>query len=240
MVRSFAATDVGKKRQVNQDYVYTSDTAVGILPNLYIVADGMGGHKAGDYASSFTTRFIVDKIGESTEGSPIQIMRNAIELSNTSLINESVGKPELLGMGTTIVVATICDDYLYVANVGVSRLYLINNGIVQITRDHSLVEEMVLAGKINKEEARIHPDKNIITRAIGAENKVRVDFFDMRLKEGDIILMCTDGLSNMVKDKDILSIVEEAGDIEEMGKSLILRANENGGRDNIGVVIVQP
>jgi len=143
-------------------------------------------------------------------------------------------------MGTTIVVATIVDDYLYVANVGDSRLYLINDDIVQITRDHSLVEEMVMAGKLDKEEARVHPDKNIITRAIGASPDLKVDFFDMKLKEGDRILMCTDGLSNMVEDQDIRTIVERENDVAGITCSLIKEANENGGKDNIGVIIIEP
>lgn len=240
MLKTFSATDVGKKRQINQDYVFSSENPVGKLPNLFIVADGMGGHAAGDFASSFTARFIVDEIQRSDLDNPIKNIRSAIEKANVALMEEASKKPEYEGMGTTIVVAAIVDDYLYVANVGDSRLYLINDDIVQITRDHSLVEEMVMAGKIDKEEARVHPDKNIITRAIGASADLKVDFFDMKLREGDRILMCTDGLSNMVEDRDIRTIVERENDVVGITQALIKQANENGGKDNIGVIIIEP
>ncbi len=240
MFKTFSATDVGRKRQINQDYVFSSENPVGNLPNLFIVADGMGGHAAGDYASSFTTRYVVDCVKESGLTSPIKILRDAIEKANVALIKEAGKKPEYEGMGTTIVAATIADDYIYVANVGDSRLYLVNEDIVQITRDHSLVEEMVMAGRIDKEEARVHPDKNIITRAIGAATDLKIDFFDMHLKEGDRILMCTDGLSNMVEDQDIRMIIDGESDVAGMVYALIKAANENGGRDNIGVIVIEP
>ena len=240
MFKTFSATDVGRKRQVNQDYVFSSENPVGKLPNLFIVADGMGGHAAGDYASSFTAQYVVDEITASKEVNPIKVIRRAIEKANAALIEEAGKKPEYEGMGTTIVAATIVDSYIYVANVGDSRLYLINDDIVQITRDHSLVEEMVLAGRLDKEEARVHPDKNIITRAVGAGTDLKIDFFDMKLRKGDKILMCTDGLSNMVEDQEIRMIVERENDVAGMVYSLIKAANENGGKDNIGVVIIEP
>ena len=143
-------------------------------------------------------------------------------------------------MGTTIVVATIVRQMMYFANVGDSRLYLINQGITQLTKDHSLVEEMVRLGGIKPEEAKHHPDKNIITRAIGAKDTVDVDFYEHRLKKGDIILMCTDGLSNMVEDEDMFGLVKGSRDIVEAVQMLIDRANSNGGRDNIGVVLAEP
>ena len=240
MIKTFSAKDVGRKRQINQDYFYTSENPVGNLPNLFVVADGMGGHNAGDYASSFTTEYLVREIEKSGSSEPIRIIRRAIEAANDALIRESENRPELMGMGTTLVVSTIVEDYLYVANVGDSRLYLVNDDIVQITKDHSLVEEMVMAGKIDRNEARSHPDKNIITRAIGAVHDIKVDFFDMKLKEGDTILMCTDGLSNMVEDQDIRMIMEGERDLAGKTEALIKAANENGGKDNIAVVIIEP
>ncbi|MCR5778636.1 MAG: Stp1/IreP family PP2C-type Ser/Thr phosphatase [Lachnospiraceae bacterium] len=240
MLKTFSATDVGRKRQLNQDYVFTSDTAVGNLPNLFIVADGMGGHNAGDFASSFTTQYVVREITSSDLTNPIKIIRNAIEKANLALIDEAGEDSGKKGMGTTIVVATIIDDCLCVANVGDSRLYLVNDDIVQITRDHSLVEEMVLTGKIDREEARTHPDKNIITRAIGATADLKVDFFDMKLREGDEILMCTDGLSNMVEDQEIRMIMEREDDVAGQVSALINEANENGGKDNIAVIVIKP
>ncbi len=240
MLKTFSATDVGRKRQVNQDYVFTSETAVGNLPNLFIVADGMGGHNAGDFASSYTTEYVVREITSSDHTNPIRIIRSAIERANLALIEEAGKDIDKKGMGTTLVVATVIDDCLYVANVGDSRLYLVNEDIAQITRDHSLVEEMVLSGKINRDEARVHPDKNIITRAIGASTELKVDFFDMKLREGDEILMCTDGLSNMIDDNDIRMIMEREDDVAGQVKALIDAANENGGKDNIGVIVIRP
>ena len=137
-------------------------------------------------------------------------------------------------------VATIVNQMMYFANVGDSRLYLINQGITQLTKDHSLVEEMVRLGGIKPEEAKSHPDKNIITRAIGAKAEVDVDFYEHRLKRGDIILMCTDGLSNMVEDEELFHIVQGGRDIVEAGTSLVEAAKENGGTDNIGLVLTDP
>ena len=240
MLKTFSATDVGRKRELNQDYVFSSETAVGNLPNLFIVADGMGGHNAGDFASSFTTNCVVREITSSDVQSPIKNIRNAIEKANLALMEKAGEDLEKRGMGTTIVAATIVDGTLYVANVGDSRLYLVNDDIVQITRDHSLVEEMVLKGEIDRLEARNHPDKNIITRAVGATADIKVDFFDMKLREGDEILMCTDGLSNMVEDRDILTIMERESDVAGQANALINAANNNGGRDNIAVIVIKP
>lgn len=240
MIKTFSMTDVGQKRKINQDYVYTSEEPVGNLPNLFIVADGMGGHAAGDYASRYTTETVVNEIGSSHEKNPIRLIRHAYEVANTGLIGEAERLPGHEGMGTTLVVATIIDDYLYVANVGDSRLYIINDRISQITRDHSLVEEMVRAGKLEESAARVHPMKNKITRAIGGDEDIRVDFFDIELKENDRILMCTDGLTNMVEDEDIRMIVESSSDVVEAVQKLIDKANENGGSDNIGIVLIEP
>ncbi len=240
MLKTFSATDVGRKRELNQDYIFSSETPVGNLPNLFIVADGMGGHNAGDFASSFTTDCIVREIISSDMENPIKIIRNAIEKANLALMEKASEDPDKSGMGTTVVVATIVDDCLYVANVGDSRLYLVSDDIVQITRDHSLVEEMVLKGELDRNEARNHPDKNIITRAVGATADIKVDFFDMKLREGDEILMCTDGLSNMVEDRDIMNIMERESDVAGQARSLIDAANNNGGKDNIAVIVVKP
>ncbi|MCR5627553.1 MAG: Stp1/IreP family PP2C-type Ser/Thr phosphatase [Lachnospiraceae bacterium] len=240
-MKSFSRTDVGIKRNINQDYIFRSEMPVGQLPNLFIVADGMGGHNAGDFASSFATKRTVEIIEQSEEDNPIRIIRRAMEQANDELYLEAKNHEEMQGMGTTFVAATIMEDgYLYVANVGDSRLYLVNDEIVQITRDHSLVEEMVRAGKLDRDKARLHPDKNIITRAVGVADDLKVDFFDMKLKPGDRILMCTDGLSNMVTEEDILKVIKENNGVEDIVNALVERANENGGRDNIAVIYADP
>lgn len=241
MLKTFSITDIGKRRKLNQDYVYTSEMPVGKLANLFLVADGMGGHNAGDYASRYTIETIVDEISKSDDESPVFVLEKAIKRANTLIRQKSEEVPELYGMGTTVVAATIDKDKLCVANVGDSRLYIINNReIKQITRDHSLVEEMVRMGGLKREMARNHPDKNIITRAIGALDDVDVDFFEVRLNKGDTILMCSDGLSNMIEDEEIRMIMQGQRDIVEKAESLVKAANNNGGKDNIAVVLVEP
>ena len=239
-MRIYSATDVGKKREMNQDYVFASSGPVGHLPNLFVVADGMGGHNAGDYASSHGVSTLVDEIGNDAEYNPVKLIRHAVENANTAIM-EKAAEEGFEGMGTTMVVATIIGGFLYVANIGDSRLYVINREIRQITRDHSLVEEMVRLGEIRPEEARSHPKKNIITRALGAEKTVDVDFFDLKLEEHSTILMCSDGLSNMVEDKKIEEIVLSGGmSLEEKGKTLVREANNNGGKDNIAIILIEP
>ena len=239
-MKTFSMTDIGRKREVNQDYVFATDETIGNLPNLLVVADGMGGHRAGDFASRFTVEVLAEEVQNCKETHPETILGNSIQAANERLMEEAAKDSRLEGMGTTLVAATILDHVLYFANVGDSRLYLINKEIRQLSKDHSMVEEMVRLGGLTEEEAKHHPDKNIITRAIGVKQKVEPDFFEYRLKGGDIILMCSDGLTNMVDDDEIFQIVKSARDIVEAVESLIQRANENGGSDNIGVVLAQP
>lgn len=241
-MRIFSATDVGRKRQMNQDYVFASLEPVGNLPNLFVVADGMGGHNAGDFASSHAVHVLVREIREDKDYNPIKVLRHAIETANEEIIEQARENAQFRGMGTTLVAATIVGDYAYIANVGDSRLYVIDSRqIRQVTRDHSLVQEMVRMGEITPEEARNHPDKNIITRALGAEKNVDIDFFDLKLEPGSTILMCSDGLSNMVEDAKLEEIVADSGEnLTAKGQSLIREANHNGGKDNIAIVLVEP
>ncbi|WP_167956915.1 Stp1/IreP family PP2C-type Ser/Thr phosphatase [Anaerosporobacter faecicola] len=240
-MESFSITDIGMKRKMNQDFVFTEQNPVGSLPNLFIVADGMGGHKAGDFASRFSVEQVVTFIQNSKLTSPIRLFEEAIKNANTLLLNKAKEDPNLEGMGTTFVVATVIDQIMYVANVGDSRLYLIQDSIKQITRDHSLVEEMIKNGEINKSEARFHPNKNIITRAMGAGRDVVPDFFEVALKDDDIILMCSDGLTNMIDDQEIFDIVTSRRDkIKSAVRMLVEKANEYGGKDNITALVVKP
>lgn len=239
-MKIFAKTDVGRKREVNQDYVFVTDKPVGPFPNLLVVADGMGGHKAGDFASKYTVKVLHEELEKLSLDKPEEILKKVVTVANHELIRVAQTDVKLEGMGTTLVAATVVGNTLYFANVGDSRLYLINDKIRQISKDHSLVEEMVRLGGIKAEEAKNHPDKNIITRAIGVKEDVEPDIYEYRLKKGDIILMCTDGLSNMVEDEDMFDIVKGARDIVEAVEMLIEKANSNGGRDNIGVVMAEP
>ena len=238
MIKSFSVTDIGRKRKLNQDFVYSSDETVGNLKNVYMVADGMGGHQAGDYASKCTVETMVREIKGCFEQSPIRILSRAIRIANDQVRRKAREDESLYGMGTTVVAATVLGKYLQVANVGDSRLYIINEEVRQITRDHSLVEEMVRMGGLDREAARNHPDKNIITRAIGARDTIEIDFFHEELKSGDLILMCSDGLTNMLEDEEIGRILKTPGTIEERAERLIDAANQNGGRDNIAVILI--
>lgn len=240
MLKTFSITDIGKKRKVNQDFVYTSDTAIGNLPNVFIVADGMGGHNAGDYASKVTVETMVEGISSSFEKNPVRIFGKTIDMANERIRKSAAENPELVGMGTTVVAATCIGKYLQVANVGDSRLYVVNQEIRQITQDHSLVEEMVRAGVLGREEANKRQDKHIITRAVGAAAGVEPDYFSVELKEDDIVLMCSDGLTNMLEDEEIRMILNIAGDVEEQAKELVKRANDKGGGDNISVILINP
>ncbi len=241
MIKTFSVTNIGKRRKLNQDFVYTSEEPVGHLPNLFVVADGMGGHKAGDYASKLAVTTMVEEIAGSDETIPEKLLGRAIETANGKVRESAERMPELEGMGTTVVAASCDGDTLSIANVGDSRLYIVSgHEIRQITRDHSWVEEMVRRGGLGRDEARNHPDKNIITRAVGAEDTIKADFFSVKLKEGDLILMCTDGLTNMLEDEEIRMILDGARDIVEKAEELVRRANENGGMDNISVILIEP
>lgn len=240
MLKAFSITDIGQRRKLNQDYVFSTEEQIGNLSNVFIVADGMGGHNAGDYASKYTVETIIQQIEDSKEQDVVRILTQAIDAANEHIRQKASEEAGLSGMGTTVVVATVQGTTLQAANVGDSRLYLIREQMQQITRDHSLVEEMVRMGEILREEARIHPDKNIITRAVGAQETVDIDFFEVELQEGDMILMCSDGLTNMLEDEEIRMILNKQSDISEKAKELVETANENGGKDNITVILIDP
>ena len=239
-MKTFSVTDAGVVREMNQDYYFSSDTAVGNLPNLFIVADGMGGHKAGDYASRYTIERVVASVSRNTGEEPIAIMKEAINKANELLVAESREDESKSGMGTTLVIGTIIGNKLFVANIGDSRLYVVGQNMRQITRDHSLVDEMVRLGEINADEARVHPDKNIITRAVGTSDHVEADFFEVEITAEDTILLCTDGLTNMVRDDEILDIIKKYDNAQAATMQLVKEANANGGRDNITVMIIKP
>lgn len=237
-MKSYSLTDTGRVRHRNEDYVFVSECPIGNLPNLFVVADGMGGQNAGERASSYAVEVLLQSIRKSREKNPVKILRRAMEHANDMVYKESITKESSHGMGTTMVAATLYKDTLYVTNVGDSRLYIIGNGIRQITHDHSLVEEMVRLGKLTREEGRNHPDRNIITRAIGAEETVTVDCFEEKTGIRDVILLCSDGLTNMVSNEQIQQIVKTEKSLQKTAESLVDTANRNGGRDNITVLLI--
>lgn len=235
----YGDTHIGQRRSINQDYIFYSDKPVGNLPNLYIVADGMGGHKAGDKASSYAVQSFVEKIQNGEKEQPLLLMKEAIEAVNEELYALAVSRPEYEGMGTTFVAASALEDELCVMNIGDSRLYVLQKELKQITYDHSLVEELVRSGQLTKEEAKNHPRKNVITRALGVEPKVKADFFEVEMEEVDMILLCSDGLTNMVTEETIEYVLRNANDMEKAAEVLIGLANDNGGLDNISVVMAK-
>lgn len=240
MLRTFSLTDIGKKRTMNQDFIFTSEEPVGNLPNLFIVADGMGGYSGGEYASSHAAMMITEYIKSSKETTPRKLFMQAIEYANVGIRKKAFEDPDFEKMGTTVVLATIVGGVLHVANVGDSRLYVVSDDIRQITVDHSYVEEMIKVGSLDRESARTHPQKNIITRAIGADDSITPDFFTVKLKKNEYVLMCSDGLSNMLEDSDILMILKKERDIAGKVEELIKAANDNGGKDNVAVVLIDP
>ena len=239
MLRAWGMKDVGRCRDINQDYIFLSEEPMGNLPNLFLVAGGMGGHRAGDLASEYTVSRVCEAVTKSMQKIPFQILKGAFQYANQKLIEKAGESPAYAGMGTTLVAVTVQDDTAYVANVGDSRLYKIGGTIEQITEDHSLVEEMVRMGEISKEEARNHPEKNIITRAIGVSETVEPDYFDTKLEKGECLLLCSDGLSNMLEDAQIKEILDRRTDLRSGAEELVREANRNGGKDNIAVVLIE-
>ena len=236
-----ALSDTGQVRENNQDFVFATDKEVGNLPNLFLVADGMGGHQAGEYASAHAVEVAIGEIKNSRLKEPVALLESAIETANDAIYAEALRDASKYGMGTTFVAASICGQHLYVANVGDSRLYLADEtAICQVTRDHSLVDEMIRQGELTPEMARRSTRKNIITRAVGAERDIRVDVFDLFLQPSQQVLMCTDGLTNMLSDDEILAILKSEPDPRISTRLLVDAANARGGRDNITVAVIAP
>lgn len=240
-MQAIGKTDTGMVREINQDYIFFSAKPVGPLPNLFLVADGMGGHNAGDFASRFLVEELVRYIKAQKAGAPpVKVLKEGIQASNLRLYRKSLEDIHLDGMGTTLVAAFCAEDVLYTANVGDSRLYVIGNTIRQVTRDHSYVEEMIALGRMNRGSAEYWRNKNMITRAVGTSPRIAIDFFETEINKGETVLLCSDGLSNMIDDERLLKIVKNAPSLEAAAQILVDRANANGGRDNISVVLARP
>lgn len=243
MMQAYARTDVGRLRNTNQDYIFSSTEPVGPFQNLFIVADGMGGHQAGDFASRSVVEELVAYISKTSgehQGRVVPILELGIKHAGLLAYETSVLDSRLEGMGTTLVAAVVEGDTLYVANVGDSRLYVVGDRIRQITRDHSYVEELVMLGQMERGSEDYQNKKNIITRAVGIDKDVDIDFFEVTLCPDDYILLCSDGLTNMVEDQEMERIIQSNGTLMEKAEQLIGLANDNGGKDNIAVVLAKP
>lgn len=239
---SFASSDIGKAREINQDY-YSIPKLEDNL-QLFILADGMGGYNGGEVASSLATTSAksyiknnFDKIEKSKEAI-LEMIKNAIEYANMVVFEKSKQEPNLEGMGTTLDICFIYNNKVYIGHVGDSRVYRIRGGIIRkLTKDHSYVQQLVEDGKITREEAEHHPKKNMLLKALGCTAYVEPDLRARNMENGDILLMCSDGLTNMVEEKEIYRVIKENPEIA--AKVLVNLANEAGGYDNITAVIIK-
>ena len=235
-------TDIGKKRSQNQD----SMAAIPEL-GLFMVADGMGGHRGGETASAIATEVIPKSVAESFKTSgwePRMVIAEAMQQANRAIYQHALKRPELQGMGTTATALLFTNGKLTIGHVGDSRCYFLKpEGIWQATRDHSLVQEKLRAGLITRSEVKTDRMKNVITRSVGFEPVVDVDVYQMNVTIGDTFLICSDGLSGLIEDPEVFRLVKkdlfEQGDINQTVKDLIGTANRNGGDDNITTVMIQ-
>ena len=245
-MRSVGKTDIGLVRKVNEDSFSCEKLESVENSYLYIVADGMGGHNAGEVASSMAVQEVALYIKGNIEmlkhgdKEALELVRNSMLHANDKVYKTSIIKSNCLGMGTTLSMVLIKDEISYIGHVGDSRIYLIrDNRIKKLTEDHSLVAELIKAGTIKPEEANSHPQKNVITRALGTEYNLDPDVCRESVQNGDIILICTDGLSNAVNEEDMVHTIVNSSDLNEACGLLIGKAKENGGFDNITVVVIQ-
>ena len=233
-------TDVGKLRKINQDYVYINNEPIGSLDNLYIVADGVGGHNAGEVASESAIDFFEQFIYETEDDEILDLLVSALAYANEQVFKLSKTNKAYANMGTTLLATTIKNNKIFIAHVGDCRLYGIrNNKIVQMTSDHTYAMDLFKAGVISKEEAENSKDSNILTRAIGTDKNVKADALFCDIFENDIFIMCSDGLSDMLTDDEIFEIASKDISTENKVNYLIQKANDNGGKDNIAVIIIE-
>lgn len=240
-MRIVAKTDKGKVRDSNQDAYAVGEFSDEVVWS--VVCDGMGGAAGGNIASALAVKVISDKINASyseqmRDYSIKYMLDSALTAANIEVFDFAEAQPDLRGMGTTVVCAIVRDNQAYIAHAGDSRAYVIRNGIIrQITTDHSMVQDLLSRGKITAEQAEHHPNKNIITRAVGVDKGIEIDFEQIDLEDEDTLLICTDGLSNYVSNDEILELMCD-GKHYAFADRLVKKANENGGGDNITVVVI--
>ena len=238
-MKFFAKTDLGKIRQVNQDYYIAENRKVGIFPNIFIVADGVGSNRDSGFASKHCSNFVIDQLALSKDSTDyVKELLKAYKLANIDLFYRIMANPKYTGMGTTMVCVTVDNDKAVVANIGDSRCYHIRGEIRQVTKDHSIAEALVDENAIVKGSEKYMELKSQLSRAFGASKKIEPDFFDIELMIGDYILLCTDGLSNMVSDERMYEIIKDNTNIETKVDLLVEEANKNGGRDNIAIILI--
>ncbi len=232
-------SDKGVVRKINEDSYNIIRNNDGI-PYCFIVADGMGGHNSGEVASKMAVDLVTEAFNDDWKISGIQIadkITEVIRAANRIIYENSIEHAENHGMGTTIIVSVLHKDKVIIGHVGDSRVYLIrNNTILKITTDHSFIEELVNKGTLTREEAEMHPKKNVITRAVGYEDDVSIDIYESDFFDGDIFLLCTDGLTNKLSETEIFEIVNKSDELQTACERLVAGANKKGGEDNITVL----
>jgi len=236
----YGLTDTGRVRAQNEDTIFFSSAPVGTLPNALIVSDGMGGHRAGEVASQKAIKFFCDYVRSKVcmSGELLDFLVSAVGYANDKVYEMSMRDCSLYGMGATFSACVISDAKIYIAHIGDSRIYLYSCGqFNQLTIDHSYVNELVRAGQISERTARNHPRKNELTRVLGVEPGAKIDGVVNDAGNGDLLLLCTDGLTNMLTDNEILFIIEGTGSLESKTRCLITAANDKGGLDNISAVL---
>ena len=233
-VQAQGSTHLGQ-RENNEDFFL-----IDLERNLFIVADGMGGHNAGEVASSLAAQAVREYISVAFDGNAAGIIiKEAIQAANRKVYAQASMGTSREGMGTTLTVAWLLDSKGYIAHVGDSRAYLIRDGsIASITCDHSLVQEMVENGGLSALEARTHPKRNILTRAVGTESHALVDVDEIQLKEKDRLLLCTDGLNGILGDREIFDIIQASSSVGEASSLLVNSATQKGGHDNITAIVI--
>lgn len=241
-MRAFAKTDVGKARDMNQDYYYISGPEEPL--KIYILADGMGGYNGGEIASKLATTTALSYIQSNFENTPkerediLKLVKSAMEYANMVVYEKSKEQKELEGMGTTLEVCLIYNSKLYLGHVGDSRIYRLRGEFFRkLTHDHSYVQKLVKDGTITQEEADHHPKKNMLMKALGCTAFVEPDVTVKGFIKDDIILICSDGLTNMVEEQEIYNILKKEGTLA--AEKLVEKANENGGYDNITAIVIR-
>lgn len=241
-MRAFAKTDVGKARDMNQDYYYISSPED--LLKIYILADGMGGYNGGEIASKLATTTALSYIQSNFEDTPkerediLKLVKSAMEYANMVVYEKSKEQKDLEGMGTTLEVCLIYNNKLYLGHIGDSRIYRLRGEFFRkLTHDHSYVQKLVKDGTITQEEANHHPKKNMLMKALGCTAFVEPDVTVKGFIKDDIILICSDGLTNMVEEQEIYNILKKEGTLA--AEKLVEKANENGGYDNITAIVIR-
>lgn len=238
-MQAWSITDIGKKRKENQDSTFIKLDYERKLA-LLVVCDGMGGVNGGSEASRLAVEAFSDAVWKGTEDASFDaaaLLSKAAETANSEVYTRAITDPSYMGMGTTLTAALVRENEATVINIGDSRTYHLSGDVIrQVTDDHSIAGDLFRSGRITREEYDHFPDKNIITRAVGTDSAVQSDVFKVALREGDALLLCSDGLTNMVPDKEIL-IMASGSDPEKACKTLVKRANKAGGKDNISVVL---